>query len=66
MKLTKEQKNLLGKIGAPFVDSADLNDKQVKELCYFITDYVAMKETANDDVSHLGEQLLGIHADLKG
>ncbi len=65
MKLTKEQKKLLGKIEAPFLDSTYLDDKQVKELCYFITDYVALKETSHNDVSHFGEQLLDIHADLK-
>jgi hypothetical protein len=64
MKLTQKQKDILMKIQAPYLDKSDLNDKELDELCDYITDYVIVHETANDEVSSLGEEVLNVHDDI--
>lgn len=64
MRLTEEQKTILAKIKAPYLDNDKLSEEQIELLCDYITDYVLEKELLNGDITLFGEQLLSIHDDI--
>lgn len=64
MKLTEEQKSVLKKIKAPYLEKDDLTETELDEICDFITDYVLYYEVYKGDISEYGKELLRLHSVL--